>query len=119
VGRAYATLDSDLSAAEAVVRRVAAASGNASFAAALTGAFLARAHTFADRIIADITGRSSDMLRNNNKEAAAELLQSVSQIVPYASQQAGAEWQRTLRRSSSSKLFSRTRGSVQQGVPRD
>jgi serine/threonine-protein kinase len=113
LGRAYAVLDSDLATGEAVVRRVAAASGNTSFASALTGAFLVRARTFADQVVSDITGRSRDMLRNNKKEAAAELLQSIARVVPYASQQAEAEWQRTLRKSSSSKLFPRPRGSGQ------
>jgi len=112
-GRAYAALDSDPSASEAVVRRVAAASGDTSFASKLTGAFLSRAQTFADRIVSDVTNKSKDMLRNHKKDAAAELLQSVSGVVQYASQQASAEWERTLRKSSSSKPLFRTRGSGQ------
>jgi serine/threonine-protein kinase len=104
-GRAYASLDSDLPAAEAVIRRVAAASGCASFAKSLADAFPSRARVFADRLIKDLISTLSD----NDKETAAGRLQSVSAIVHYASKPVRADWERMQRKSSGANLLSRLR----------
>jgi serine/threonine-protein kinase len=108
-GRAYAVLDSDLPAAEAVIRRVTAASGNASFAKSLANAFPSRAQLFADRLIAELVGACKKMLVDHDKEAVAERLQSVSGIVHYASPPVKADWERIQRKSSGAKLLSRLR----------
>jgi len=108
-GRAYAVLETDLPAGEAVIRRAAAASGKSFLARSLADAFRSRGQVFADRMIADTIDKCTLMLRNHDREAAGELLQSVSGIVDYASPQARTEWQRIQRKSGEGRLLSRLR----------
>jgi serine/threonine-protein kinase len=107
-GRAYADLESDLPAGEAVIRRAAAASGSLSLARSLADSFRARGQVFADRLIADTIDKYALMARND-REAAGELLQGVSGIADYASARVRTDLQHTQRKSGEAKLLSRLR----------
>lgn len=109
MGRAYAVLETDLPAGEALIRRVAAASGDISLAKALAEAFRSRGQVLADRVLTETLEKCKLMLRNHEREAAGELLQSVAGIVDYASPQLRTDWQRTQRKSAESGMLSRLR----------
>lgn len=109
VGRAYAVLDSDLSAGDMMIRRVTAASSDSSFSKSLAGTFPSRVQAFADRQVANITGKCKAMLRSHEKEAAVELLQDISGIVHYASPEVRTDWKRIQQKAAGTKLLSRLR----------
>jgi serine/threonine-protein kinase len=93
IGRAYSDLDTDLSAGDYAVRRVAAALGNSAFAGSVSETFRARMRAFADRAMADLTVKYKMMIRGGDKAGAAELARQVTGIVAYAGPQAKSGWE--------------------------
>jgi serine/threonine-protein kinase len=109
LGRAYAGLESDLPAGEAVMRRTLAAAGNSTLFAPLAETFHARGRTLADRVIEDVVRGAKLLLREHNREGAGQALQTVSGIVDYASSEVRSEWQNTQRKASQTSLIARLR----------
>jgi ribosomal protein L22 len=109
IGRAYGILETDIPAGEAVIRRVAAASGNSPLARSLADSFRSRGQVFADRLVADVIDKCKLMFRNHEREAAGNLLQSVSGLIDYASPKVKADWQQNQRKSGEGSLLSRLR----------
>jgi len=108
IGRAYAVLETDLPAGEAVMRQ-ATLSANSNFVKSVTSSFRLRGRTFADRVVADaITG--SKAIVKEDKEKAGQLLQSVSSTIDFASPELRTEWQRAMKkmgRSTGTSRFTR------------
>ena len=76
-GRAYAGLISDLPAGEAVMRRAMAASGNSPLFVSMAQALRGRGRALADRVVADSIQNAKNLLREHNREAAGQTLQTV------------------------------------------
>jgi serine/threonine protein kinase len=93
IGRAYTALETDLPAGEHTIRRVAAASGNSAFAGSVTGAFRERMRAFADRAVAELTGKYKVLVRNGDKSGAGELARQVTGFVAYAGPQTKTGWE--------------------------
>jgi hypothetical protein len=110
LGRAYAGLESDLPAGEAVMRHAMAASANTSLFGPIGEAFHARGLTVADRVVGDALHDAKSLLRDHNREGAGQALQSVFGILDYASPDAKLDWQNTQRKASQTSLISRFRG---------
>jgi serine/threonine-protein kinase len=110
VGRAYAVIESDLPAGEAVMRRAVAASADSPLFAAVASAFRARGREVADRTISDAVQRSRNLIREHNREAAGQLLQSIAAVVDFGSPDLRQEWQTAQRKASQTSLISRLRG---------
>jgi len=109
VGRAYAGLESDLPAGEAVMRSAMAASANASLFGPIGEAFRARGRTVADRVVGDAINEAKSLLRDHNREGAGQLLQNVFSILDYASPDRKLDWQNTQRKAAQTSLISRFR----------
>ena len=110
VGRAYAGLESDMPAGEAVMRHAMAASANTSLFEPLGEAYHARGRTVADRVVGDAINDAKSLLRDHNREGAGQALQSVLGILDYANADVKMEWQNTQRKASQTSLISRFRG---------
>jgi serine/threonine-protein kinase len=100
IGRAYASLPSDVSAGEALVRQAAVASGGPNFGQAVLNAFHGRGQSFADKALEDALHKCKALLKGGEKGACEKLLGSVSSAVPYASVQMKNEWERTRKKAS-------------------
>ena len=109
LGRAYAGLGTDLPAGEAVMRRVMAASGRSSLFTPLGDAFHMRGRAFADRVVAGSIQNAKNLLRDHNREAAGQALQTVAGMVDYASTETRLDWQNTQRKAQQTSLISRLR----------
>jgi len=109
VGRAYAGLGINLPAGEAVMRRALAASGNSPLFAPIADALHRRGRVFADRVVADSIQNAKNLLRDHNRDAAGQALQTVSGMVDYASTETRLDWQNTQRKASQTSLISRLR----------
>jgi eukaryotic-like serine/threonine-protein kinase len=94
VGRAYAAAEMDLKSGNRLMRRVVAASGNSTLAQQLALSFRSRLRVLADGAIEDVMRKSKALLRNRDKTAAAELAQTVSDRLEFASDQVLGEWQK-------------------------
>ncbi|MGC2620387.1 MAG: protein kinase [Acidobacteriaceae bacterium] len=94
IGRAYAVLESDLPTGEKVIRRVAAATDPASTTRTITKSFRARGRSTADRVIGTILERSSQLLRDRDRNGAGDLLQRVSGLLDFASLETKTDWHR-------------------------
>jgi hypothetical protein len=110
VGRAYAGLESDLPAGEAVMRHAMAASANTSLFGPIGEAYHARGRTVANRVVGDAINEAKSLLRDHNREGAGQLLQNVFSILNYASPDMKLDWQNTQRKASQTSLISRFRG---------
>jgi len=110
LGRAYAGLENDLPASEAVMRRALAASGDSPLIAPMAEAFHARESKAADRIIDAAVRDAQLLLRQHHREAAGEALQAVSVVVDFACPAARSEWQSAQRKTAQAGLLSRFRG---------
>ncbi len=108
-GRAYAGLISDLPAGEAVMRRAMAASGNSPLFVSMAQALRGRGRALADRVVADSIQNAKNLLREHNREAAGQTLQTVSGIVDYASTETRLDYQNTQRKALQTSLISRLR----------
>jgi len=109
LGRAYAGLGTDLPAGEAVMRRALTASGHSPVFTPMADAFRARGRAHADRIVADTIQSAKNLLREHNREAAGQTLQTVSGMVDYASTETRLDWQNTQRKASQTSLIARLR----------
>ena len=93
IGRAYTVLDTDLPAGDHTIRRVAAALGNSAFAGSVAQTFRGRMRAFADRTVAELTGKYKVMIRNGDKAGAGELARQAAGIVAYAGPQVKSGWE--------------------------
>jgi hypothetical protein len=109
IGRAYAALEVDLPAGEAVMRRTAKVSANSPHIKSVASAFRTRVRAFADRLVADALERSKKLLRDNDRAASGNLLQSVSNTIDFASPELKTDWQRAQKKVSKGALTSRFR----------
>ena len=109
VGRAYAGLESDLAAGEAVMRHVMAATAKTSLFGPIGDAYRARGQAVADRVVGDALGVAKSQLRDHNREGAGQALQSVFGILDYANPDVKMEWHNTQRRAAQTSLISRFR----------
>jgi hypothetical protein len=109
IGRAYAVLETDLPAGEYTMRRVAAALGNSEVAGSVAETFRGRMRAFADRMIADLTGKYKVLVRNGDKAGAGELAQQVAGIVTYAGPQVKSGWESLVNRPEKTALRGRLR----------
>lgn len=109
LGRAYAGLKNDLPAGEAVMRRAVAASGRSPLFVPMENAFHARGRALADRVVADSIQAAKLLLREHNREAAGQMLQTVSSLVDYASTELKSDWRNTQRKASQTSLITRLR----------
>jgi hypothetical protein len=105
IGRAYAVLETDLPAGEAVMRQ-ATLSANSNFVKSVASSFRSRGRIFADRLIADAITGSKAMIKED-KEKAGHLLQSVTSTIDFASPELKTEWQRAMKKIGKSSLTSR------------
>jgi serine/threonine-protein kinase len=110
LGRAYAGLETDLAAGDAVMQRAMAASGRSALFVPMADAFRARGRDHADRVTSDAIQNARQLLRDHNREAAEQMLQTVSGMVDYASPEVRSEWQNTQRRAAQTSLITRLRG---------
>jgi len=110
LGRAYAGLDTDLSACDAAIRRAVTASAQSPIFVPVAEAFRARERALADRSIGEATRNAKSLLRERNREAAEQALQTVSGIVEFASSEVRSEWQDTRRNAAQTGLIARLRG---------
>jgi len=110
LGRAYAALEADLPASEAVLRRAAAAGGRAPLFRSMESAFRVRERRFADRVVAEAVRSAKVALRDHNREAAGNALQGVSSMVDFASTEVRSEWQTAQRKALQTTLVARWRG---------
>jgi len=110
IGRAYAVLESDLPAGDAVIRYAAAASNSPSLFDSVTEAFRIRGTAFADRLIAEVIRESKMLMRDRARAAAGELLQTVSRTIPFASAGVKTDWLKVQKKASKSGLIARLRG---------
>ena len=109
IGRAYTVLETDLPAGEHTIRRVAAALGNSTFAGSVAETFRGRMRVFADRTVADLTGKYKMMVRNGDKAGAGELARHVAGIVAYAGPQAKSGWDSLVNQPGKTSLNGRLR----------
>jgi serine/threonine-protein kinase len=109
LGRAYAGLIADLPAGEAVMRRALAASGQSALFVPMGQSLRARGRALADRVVADSIQNAKNLLREHNREAAGQALQTVSGIIDYASTETRLDWQNTQRKAQQTSLISRLR----------
>jgi len=105
IGRAYAVLETDLPAGEAVMRQ-ARLSANSSFVKSVASSFRSRGRIFADRMIADAITGSKSMVKED-KEKAGQMLQSVTSTIDFASPELKTEWQRAMKKMGKSGVTSR------------
>jgi serine/threonine-protein kinase len=108
IGRAYAVLETDLPAGEAVMRQ-ATLSANSSFVKSVTSSFRSRGRIFADRMVAEAITGSKAMIKED-KDKAGQMLQSVSSTIDFASPELRTEWQRAMKkmgRSTGTSRFTR------------
>ena len=110
VGRAYAHLENDLPAGEALIRQAAAASADSSFGALIADSFHARERAFADRAINEVMQQCKILLRDKDKKVVESLLLTVSHAIPFASSQVKTEWERLQKKTSTNTMISRLRG---------
>jgi serine/threonine-protein kinase len=110
LGRAYAVLQSDLLAGEAVMCRAVAAAGNSSLFEPVAKAFSARGQAVADRAVGEALRCAHALLRKHDKAGAGAALHSVRGIVEYASDAVSLEWQNAQRKTMQSGLIARLRG---------
>jgi hypothetical protein len=110
LGRAYAGLVADLPAGEALMQRAVAATAPSSLFRPMADAFHARGLALADRVLAEAIRNAKLLLREHNREAAGQALQTASGMVDYASAEMKSEWQNTLRKASQTSLIARFRG---------
>jgi serine/threonine protein kinase len=109
LGRAYAGLEIDLPAGEAVMRRAVAASGRSPLFVPMAEAFRARGRSYADRVTGEAVRNAKILLRDHNRDAAGQALQSVAGLVDYASPEVKTDWMSTQRKSTQTSLIARLR----------
>jgi serine/threonine-protein kinase len=108
LGRAYAGLESDLSAGEAVMHRVVASVRTSVFVQ-MGEAFHARGQAFADRVVSESIENARNLLRDHDREGAGQALQVAYAMVDYASPDVKTEWLNTQRKAAQTSLISRFR----------
>jgi serine/threonine-protein kinase len=109
LGRAYAGLANDLPAGDALVRRAMAAADASPLLRPMAEAFRSRGQALADQVLAEAVRNARLLLRERNREAAGQALQTVSVMVDYASAGMKSEWQTTQRKASQTSLIDRFR----------
>ncbi len=93
MGRAYAVLETNLSEAERFAAQGLAASGNATFFVNLTATLRERSRTLADARVGEALSKSKGLLREREKEAAADQLQTAAESLRFANPELQAQWQ--------------------------
>jgi hypothetical protein len=109
LGRAYAGLESDLSAGDAVMQRAVAASGRSALFVPMRESFRTRGRAVADKVTSDAIRDAKLLLRDHNRDAAGQALQTVSGMVDHASAEIRSDWQETQRKAAQTSLISRLR----------
>ncbi len=104
IGRAYSSLGVDLPAGEAVMRRAAKVSASSPVMKSVATAFHTRVRTYADRVIADAIQRSKLLLRDKDREASGNLLQSVSSTSDFASPELKTDYEKAQKLASKGTL---------------
>jgi serine/threonine-protein kinase len=99
IGRAYGALESDLPAGEAVIRCVEAVTPSSPFFKSMASSLRSREQAFADRMVSDALSRCKDLIRQREKESAAQLLQTVSGLVDFSSPELKSDWQRAQKKA--------------------
>lgn len=110
VGRAYATLAVDLSAATALLRQAENAAFDPAPLNTLAETFRSRQQTFADMTVSEAARNSRLLVREKNREGAEKLLMTVSGVLPFASAKAREEWENARKKVNSTGMFARMRG---------
>lgn len=110
IGRAYAALDADLPAAEALMRQAQAAAADPAFCTTVAVSFHSRAQSFADSAVSEAVRSSRLLLRDRDKLGAEKLLVSASRSLPYASDGVKHEWEALRRKTGATGVISRFRG---------
>jgi hypothetical protein len=110
LGRAYAGLESDLAAGEAVMQRAVAAAPYSSLFGPIAEAYRNRGQSVADRVVGDAIHNARNLLRDHNREGAGQTLQTVFGLLDFASLGVKQDWQNTQRKSQQTSLISRFRG---------
>jgi serine/threonine-protein kinase len=110
IGRAYAVLETDLPAGQALIRQAAAAAADPAACSSVTQSFVVRGRVFADRAVAEVVERSKTLLREKDKDSAERLLQTVSRAIPFASSNVRLDWEKAQRKATATTLISRLRG---------
>jgi serine/threonine-protein kinase len=109
IGRAYASLETELPVGEYTIRRVAAALSNSTFAGSVAEAFRGRMRAFAERAVADLTGKYKVLVRNGDKAGAGELATQIAGIVDYAGPQAKSGWESLVNQPGQTSVRGRAR----------
>ena len=91
-GRAYASLETDLSAGEQYINRAAAALNHSPLAGSIAESFRARMQALADQVATGLIGKLKISVRNRNRAEAEGLANQVSGVIEFASPQVKSEW---------------------------
>jgi serine/threonine-protein kinase len=107
VGRAYASLQFDLPASDALLRQAQNAVFDPAPFAALASPFRAMQQRFADDAVSEAVRGSRNLVKERNKEGAESLLMTVTDELAFASPQVRGEWETARRKATGSGLFRR------------
>jgi serine/threonine-protein kinase len=105
IGRAYAALDFDLPASDALLRQAQSAVFDPALCVALANPFRERQQAFADGAVAEAVRGARKLVKERNKEGAERLLMTVTDALSFASPQVRGEWETAHRKATSSGLF--------------
>jgi eukaryotic-like serine/threonine-protein kinase len=109
MGRAYATLESDLSASNLGLRRATAAMADPAVSRSMTEAFNARKRAVADRALSGLIARCKTMLRSRDKTGLSSLIAQASPGIDFASPETKSEWQSILAEATKTGPVTRSR----------
>jgi serine/threonine-protein kinase len=110
LGRAYATLETNVPAGELLLRQAARATSEPALCRSMGELFRTHGQAFADRAVTGAIQRSKELLKERDKIEAEKQLKAVSDTLPYASPKLQAEWESARRKSTASGLIARLRG---------
>jgi hypothetical protein len=104
IGRAYASLASDMPQSAYLMRRTKAALANSPEASGLMDQFQARMRKFADQGIEELIAASKTMIRNRDKAAAADAMDRGAKLVEYAGPKTQSNWKSLMSQAAKAGL---------------
>ena len=81
------------------MRCVEAVSPNSQFFKSMASSLRSREQAFADHMVADAVNRSKDLVRQRDKEAAAQVLQTVTGLVEFTTGEQKMDWLRAQKKA--------------------
>jgi hypothetical protein len=105
VGRAYASLQFDLPASDALLRQAQNAVFDPSLFAPLAAPFRARQQWLAEAKVSEAVRGSRNLVKERNKEGAQNLLMTVTDELGFVGPQVRQEWETARRKATESGMF--------------